>query len=393
MIIKPSNRIAEVKEYYFATKLAEIAEMNRQGKQIINLGIGSPDLAPPAEVIKELHRASVESDANKYQTYRGISELREAFANHYKEFLGVDLNSNAEILPLLGSKEGIMHISMSFLNPGDEVLVPNPAYPSYSICAELAGADVKYFDLKEENDWLPEIKQLEALSTRKTKMMWINYPNMPTGARINKKTLTELVSFARRHNILLCHDNPYNLILNADPMSVFIVADSKECCLELYSLSKCFNMAGWRVGAVMGHKDYIDTIMRYKSNMDSGMYKAVQKAAAIALGMGSSWFESLNREYSKRRELAQDIMALLDCKFEDEAAGLFVWARTPEYVSDVEEWVEQILQQAGVFLTPGFIFGTNGSRYVRISLCSTEEDFKKAFQKIDRHFIKSIAES
>lgn len=390
MIINPSDRIGEVKEYYFSRKLSQIAEMNKSGEPILNLGIGSPDLPPPTEVLEELSKAIWETDANKYQSYRGIPELRQAFADHYQQQMDVVLNPETEILPLIGSKEGIMHISMSFLSAGDQVLVPNPGYPSYSVTAELAGAEAIYYDLKESNNWLPDLGELEKKDLGKVKLMWINYPNMPTGAAADKAFFKRLVDFALRHRMLICHDNPYNLILNDSPMSIMNIDRAKECALELYSLSKCFNMAGWRVGALIGAKDYVDVVLRFKSNMDSGMYKAVQKASVVALNQGQDWYDGLNDIYRRRRERVWEIYDLLDCEYSRDSVGMFVWAKVPDYIVDVESWIEDILMQSRVFITPGFIFGTNGDRYIRIALCSDEEVFKKAFQKIDQLFIKSL---
>lgn len=391
MIIKPSKRIGEVKAYYFATKLAQIAEMNKSGVPVINLGIGSPDLLPPAEVIETLQASAEEVDANKYQSYKGIPELREAFAHHYKQQMSISIDPSSEILPLIGSKEGIMHISMSFLGEGDKVLVPNPGYPSYRVTAELAGAEPLFYDLTEKSNWLPDFAKIEENDLSAVKIMWINYPNMPTGASASRAFYKDLVSFAKRNEILICHDNPYNFILNDTPLSIFNIDGAKDCALELYSLSKCFNMAGWRVGALVGAKEYIDVVMRFKSNMDSGMYKPVQKAAAKALHLGEEWFESLNVHYRSRREKAREIFDLLDCSYSDDSVGMFVWAKVPDYIADVEGWIEEILVKARVFITPGFIFGTNGERYVRIALCSDESILQNAFDKIDQHFVKSIA--
>lgn len=391
MIINPSDRIGEVKEYYFSRKLAQIAEMSASGDPVLNLGIGSPDLLPPRAVMDALSRAIWEPDANKYQSYRSIPELRRAFASHYDRFMDVTLDPEKEILPLIGSKEGIMHISMSFLSAGDQVLVPNPGYPSYSVTAELAGATPIFYDLKEENGWLPDLELLESLDLSRVKIMWINYPNMPTGAGADLSFFRSLVSFAMRHKILICHDNPYNFILNDTPLSIFNVAEAKECALELCSLSKCFNMAGWRVGALIGGKDYVDLVLRFKSNMDSGMYKAVQKAAVVALDQGQQWFDELNEIYRKRRDKVWEIYDLLDCHYSKDSVGMFVWARVPDYISDVEAWIEDILIRTRVFITPGFIFGTNGDRYIRVALCSSEEIFKTAFNKIDQLFVKSLA--
>ncbi len=391
MIISPSHRIGEVKAYYFATKLAEIAEMNQSSQAVINLGIGSPDLLPPKKVIETLQQACELEDANKYQSYKGLPELRDAYAQHYKSQLEVTIDSKTEVLPLIGSKEGIMHIAMSFLGEGDEVLVPNPGYPSYRVTTELAGATARLYNLTEENGWKPDLAELSNQDLSRVKIMWINYPNMPTGAKVDLEFYQNLVDFALKHQLLICHDNPYNYILNDNPLSIFNVPRAKECAIELFSLSKCYNMAGWRVGALIGAKDYVDVVMRFKSNMDSGMYKAVQLAAVKALSVGQDWFEQLNEEYRERRKLVWQIFDLLDCRYDRESAGLFVWAKAPDYISDVESWVDEILYEARVFITPGFIFGSNGKRYVRIALCSNQNTLKEAFAKIDQHFIKSMA--
>jgi len=314
MIIKSSDRVGEVKTYYFATKLAEIAEMNARGEDVLNLGIGSPDLLPPQEVLNKLQSASEGLTANMYQSYKGIPELREAFTHHYQKMMNVNINPSSEVLPLIGSKEGIMHISMSFLNKGDQVLVPNPGYPSYKVTAELAGATPILYDLTEESNWLPNISSLEKNDLSRVKIMWINYPNMPTGATIDVQALEQLVAFAKRNKILICHDNPYNFILNDHPRSILSIDGAKQCCLELYSLSKCFNMAGWRVGALIGAKEYIDVVMRFKSNMDSGMYKPIQEAASVALHLEQDWFDTLNQTYKERRKIVHEVFFLFGLK-------------------------------------------------------------------------------
>lgn len=391
MIIKPSERIGDVKTYYFATKLAEVAEMNATGEQVINLGIGSPDLSPPAEVLDTLKNAIDKDGAHRYQSYRGLPVLREGFAHHYSEMLGVDVDPTKEVLPLIGSKEGIMHISMAFLDPGDEVLVPNPGYPSYRATAELAGAKTVYYDLTADQNWLPDMSQLGSLDTSKIKIMWLNYPHMPTGAKGSKELFVELVNWARKESILLCHDNPYNFILNDEPMSLLSIEGAKDCALELCSLSKCYNMAGWRVGAVLGDEDYINTILRYKSNMDSGMFRPVQEAAARALHMEQDWHDRMNKVYRERREEAYKLFDLLQCDYDTNAGGLFVWAKAPIYVSDVKTYINHILKDARVFITPGSIFGSNGEGYVRVALCSSIEDMKKARKRIESRFVNSIA--
>ena len=391
MIAKPSNRIGDVKTYYFATKLAEIAEMNARGEEVLNLGIGSPDLIPHREVLAVLHRASLEPKANMYQPYKGIPELRNGFADHYRKMLGVDINPDTEVLPLMGSKEGVLHISMSFLNEGDQVLVPNPGYPSYGVTAELAGATSISYNLTADSNWLPDIDALRSLDLKAVKIMWINYPNMPSGAIIDEENLRAIVLFAKRNEILLCHDNPYNFILNDHPRSIFNIEGARDCCLELYSLSKCFNMAGWRVGALIGAKQYIDVVMRFKSNMDSGMYRPIQEAAAYALSLGNEWFDELNNVYRERRDRVFEIFDLLDCTYVKDRGGLFVWAKAPSYIADVQKWADDILQEAKVFLTPGVVFGTNGKDYLRIALCTPVEQLEKARQRLESKFVKSIA--
>jgi len=342
MIIKPSERIGDVKTYYFATKLAEVAEMNATGEQVINLGIGSPDLSPPFEVLDTLKNAIDKDGAHRYQSYRGLPVLREGFAHHYSEMLGVDVDPTKEVLPLIGSKEGIMHISMAFLDPGDEVLVPNPGYPSYRATAELAGAKTVYYDLTADQNWLPDMSQLGSLDTSKIKIMWLNYPHMPTGAKGSKELFVELVNWARKESILLCHDNPYNFILNDEPMSLLSIEGAKDCALELCSLSKCYNMAGWRVGAVLGDEDYINTILRYKSNMDSGMFRPVQEAAARALHMEQDWHERMNKVYRERREEAYKLFDLLQCDYDTNAGGLFVYTKRRKglYNSGFHLWIQ-----------------------------------------------------
>ncbi len=391
MIIKPSNRIKEVQAYYFATKLAEIDAMRAKGDNVLNLGIGSPDLAPARAVIEELRRVCLAPDANQYQSYKGLPALRKAWANQYKTALNVHLDPDTEILPLIGSKEGVMHIAMTFLGQGDEVLVPNPGYPSYGLTAELAGGKALYYDLTEDRQWLPDLVELESQNLEKVKIMWVNYPNMPTGARANRDFFERLVAFGLKHRILICHDNPYNFILNDHPLSILSVPRAKECCIELVSLSKSYNMAGWRVGALIGSASYIDLVMRFKSNMDSGMYKPIQQAAVKALELDRTWFDNLNQIYLERKVVAQRIFDVLDCRYEESTSGLFVWAKAPMYIADVPSWVDEILHKAKVFITPGMVFGSNGDRYLRIALCSTVEQYQEALDRIENVIVKSIA--
>jgi len=385
MIISPANRISDVRQYYFARKLAEIAEMEKQGRTIINLGIGSPDLAPSDEVLAELHRASLEPSASKYQSYRGLPALRTAFASWYADKFDVNLNPESEVLPLIGSKEGIVHISMSFLNSGDEVLVPNPAYPAYATATKLAGATPRFYDLQEELNWLPDLKALGAQDLSAVKLMWLNYPNMPTGAKASLSFFEELVAFAKQHSILLCHDNPYAFILNSEGLSLLSVPGAREVALELNSLSKCFNMAGWRVGALLGSEDYLNEVMKFKSNVDSGMYKPVQLAATKALALGNDWYDQQNSIYTERRNIVWEIMDALDCAYDRHAVGLFVWGRLPSTAAKSEAFVDALLESTGVFITPGSIFGSNGSSYVRIALCSAQETLEAARDLIISH--------
>ena len=393
MIISPSDRIGKVKTYYFATKLAQIAQMNEEGAPIINLGIGSPDQLPPTAVIDKLGEASRGEDVNKYQSYTGLPQLKEAFADWYQRHFNVDVDPTKEVLPLIGSKEGIMHIAMSFLNPGDKVLVPDPGYPAYRMTTLLAGAEPLPFDLRADNDWQPDWEALEQEDLSKVKIMWVNYPNMPTGAKGSRVLFEKLIAFGKKHSILICHDNPYGFILNDQPMSIMEVAGAKEVALELNSLSKCYNMSGWRVGVMVANQEVISSVLKFKSNMDSGMYKPLQIAATEALSQDQAWFDSLNEEYERRRKVVWEIMDILQCQYDKDKAGLFVWGLVPQDINDTEAWVEEILQKTRVFITPGFIFGTNGAKYIRISLCTSVEIFQEALRKIEKYIIleKSIA--
>lgn len=383
MKIKEATRLESVETYYFAKKLAEIAKLNSSNEiQIINLGIGSPDLLPPQEVIDTLKDSASNVDANKYQSYKGLPILRDAFANWYNHFFQVAINSDKEVLPLMGSKEGIMHISMSLLNPGDEVLVPDPGYPTYRMTAALAGATPRFYNLKPENNWLPDLNELDSQDLSKVKLMWINYPHMPTGTKADISFYHDLIAFARERDILICNDNPYVFILNDSPISILQVEGAKNQCLELISLSKCYNMAGWRIGALIGHENAINTVLKFKSNMDSGMYRPLQEAAVKALSMDESWMRSLDDIYIKRKKIAQSIMSELGAKFEENSVGLFVWAKVEEQTKTVEEFCDDILKESKVFITPGHIFGKNGEGYIRISLCSSEALLQDALERI-----------
>jgi aspartate/methionine/tyrosine aminotransferase len=371
-----------VQEYYFSLKLAQIDRMRREGADIINLGIGSPDQAPSASTISALAASAAKPTSHGYQSYTGIPALRKAFADWYKKYFRVVLNPDNEILPLMGSKEGIMHISMAFVNPGDEVLIPDPGYPTYSSVTSLVGGIARKYDLSEKNGWLPDLESLERSDLSRVRLMWINYPNMPTGTKGTVGLFEKLVAFALKHNILLCNDNPYSFILNKDYLSVLEIDGAMDIALELNSLSKSQNMAGWRVGMVAGHRDYIKEVLKVKSNMDSGMFLAMQMAAVEALNNPESWYETINQVYIRRRKIVEEIMNLLDCKYDKNQAGLFMWGRIPESIKSCEEYVEEILNKSHVFITPGFIFGDNGLRYIRISLCATEERLSEAKDRI-----------
>ena len=380
-VIPPSDRLGETKEYYFATKLRELAALRAAGKDVINLGIGSPDLPPAPEVIAALTAAARRPDTHGYQPYSGRPELRRAFAGWYARYFATELDPETEILPLIGSKEGIMHISMAFLNPGDEVLVPNPGYPTYRSATELAGGTVRPYPLRAESGWLPDLNALETSDLSRVKIMWVNYPHMPTGAQAPAGFYRELIAFARRNGILICNDNPYAFILTEERTSLLSVPGAREVAIELSSLSKAQNMAGWRVGAVAGAEVYLKSIVRFKSNMDSGMYRPLQEAAVVALGLGEQWYEGLNATYRARRVVARRIMEALRCTYRTDQVGLFVWARCPEgetgyTVSDAA------LYDYDVFVTPGGIFGSAGEHYVRISLCSPVERLEEALDRL-----------
>ncbi|TXF89859.1 aminotransferase class I/II-fold pyridoxal phosphate-dependent enzyme [Neolewinella aurantiaca] len=380
-MISPAARLGETKEYYFSIKLRELAALRAQGKDIINLGIGSPDMPPAPEVVAALTETAQRPDVHGYQPYAGLPVLREAFAGWYKRYFDVSLDAGSEILPLIGSKEGIMHISMAFLNPGDEVLVPNPGYPTYRSATELAGGVIRDYRLSDATNWLPDLEALEASDLSKVKIMWVNYPHMPTGTAAPEGFYDRLVAFAQRNEILLCNDNPYAFILTETRKSLLSVPGAKAVALELSSLSKAQNLAGWRVGAVAGAKEYLQSIIRFKSNMDSGTFRPVQEAAAVALNLGPDWYESLNGHYRRRREIAFSIMDELGCTYRTDQVGLFVWARCPAG-TDGFAISDAALYDKDVFLTPGGIFGDEGNGYVRISLCSSEERLTEALTRL-----------
>ncbi|HPT21964.1 MAG TPA: aminotransferase class I/II-fold pyridoxal phosphate-dependent enzyme [Bacteroidales bacterium] len=382
MKVKPADRTASVQEYYFSQKLAQIDKMRNEGADIINLGIGSPDQPPSANTISALAEESKKENSHGYQSYTGIPALRKAFSEWYRKYFHVVLNPDSEILLLMGSKEGIMHISMAFVNPGDEVLVPDPGYPTYSSVTNLVGGIVRKYDLLEKNDWQPDLESLEKSDLSKVKLMWVNYPNMPTGAKGSMELFEKLVEFSGKHNILICNDNPYSFILNKDYKSILSVAGAKESVLELNSLSKSHNMAGWRIGMVAGHSEYLKSILKVKSNMDSGMFRGMQMAAVSALANPESWYDTVNDVYIKRRRIVEEIMDILKCKYEKSQSGLFMWGRIPDDVNDCEVYIENILEKAHVFITPGSIFGKNGKRYIRISLCASEKRLLEAKERI-----------
>ncbi len=384
MIVQPAKRLDNIQEYYFSKKLKEIAAMRSQGIDVLNLGIGSPDLPPLAEVSKLLGEQSCLPDVHAYQSYVGIPELRAAFADWYGRFFGVKLDPATEVLPLIGSKEGIMHIAMTFLEPGDVALVPNPGYPTYRAASELAGAEVVEFPLTAENGWLPDLDALEQTDLRRVKILWVNYPNMPTSAHANAPFFEKLIAFGKRHNILIVNDNPYSFILNDDHLSLLSVPGAMGVALELNSLSKSHNLAGWRVGVLAGRADYLGHVVRFKSNMDSGMFKPVQLAAALALQATPEWYENLNAIYRQRREKAYELLDLLGCVWEPGATGMFVWAKVPSQYQNGYELTDLLLNEAHVFITPGGIFGSNGDGYVRISLCSKTEVFETAISRIKK---------
>jgi len=388
MEIEVAKRLQHTEEYYFSKKLREIEELNKAGAQVINLGIGSPDLAPHPDVIKVLHEQASLQTTHGYQNYKGAPVLRQAIADWYARYYQVSLNPNTEILPLIGSKEGIVHICMTYLQEGDEVLIPNPGYPAYASAVRISGATAIPYTLTQENNWLVDFDALEQLDLSKVKLMWINYPHMPTGALANKEFFEKVVAFGKKHNILICHDNPYSFILNESPQSILSVEGAKDVCIELNSLSKSSNMAGWRIGMLVADEARIAEILRFKSNMDSGMFLPVQVAAATALNLDKSWYTDLNKIYAERRKKVFEIMDLLNCQYSTDQVGLFVWARIPATYKDCYEICDAVLYDASVFITPGGIFGTAGEQYIRISLCASVEVFDQAIERIKSKIIR-----
>jgi len=378
-MISKANRLNSVKEYYFSTKLREVRALAQQGKPIINLGIGSPDLSPPEEVI----RAMKDADVHSYQSYQGIPELRQAVSEFYGSHYGVSLDPERQVLPLMGSKEGILHISMAFLNPGDQVLLPDPGYPTYASVTNLVEAIPLSYRLQEENNWWPDFEELERMDLEKVKLMWVNYPHMPTGSNGARPLFEKLIEFGSKHDILIVNDNPYSFILNEQPMSILSVPGAKEVAIELNSLSKTFNMAGWRVGMVVGNEEYLKVVLQVKSNMDSGMFYGIQMGAAKAMRLPRSWFEKTNAIYEQRRKIVWDICDMLGLKFDRDSSGLFVWARIPSG-RESEEFCDEILYDHDVFVTPGTVFGKQGAGYVRFSLCVPDEEIREVQKRLSK---------
>ena len=382
-MIKQSDRLNSVEGYYFSKKLREVSNMIQSGESVINMAIGSPDLFPSIRVIDEIKNSLSDSFAHKYQSYQGLPELRDAIAKFYNKFFGVELNPLNEVLPLMGSKEGIMHISLAFLNPGDEVLIPNPGYPTYLSVTKLVEANPIFYNLSEKNSWFPNLSELENKDLSKVKLMWINYPNMPTGASANLDQFQKLLEFAKTNNILLINDNPYSFILNDDYLSLLKVKGYKDFVLELNSLSKSFNMSGWRVGMLVGSSDNITKVLKVKSNMDSGMFYGIQKGAIAALNLDKSWFKDLNKVYLKRRKLIWNIADKLNCSYDKNSKGLFVWAKLPNHIKSSEQYIDTLLKEKKIFIAPGTIFGSNGEGYIRFSLCIDEVKIDEALKRIE----------
>ena len=377
-MIQTADRLDTVQEYYFSKKLREVRGLMAKGRPIINMGIGSPDLTPSENVINAIQNSVTDAGAHQYQSYQGLPELREAIAKFYLSKFGVEADATNEILPLMGSKEGIMHISMAFLNEGDEVLIPNPGYPTYTAVSKLVGAVPKYYDLLEDKGWFPDLEELEKEDLTKVKLMWVSYPHMPTGAIARKIQLEKLIAFAQRNNILLINDNPYSFVLNDNPTSILSIEGAKDVALELNSLSKTFNMAGWRVGMVLGNEENLKSILKVKSNMDSGMFYGIQKGAIAALESSQEWFDNLNKVYGARKELMLQLVKKLGCTYDSTSVGMFVWAKLPYGVPSAEKFIDDILYDKDIFITPGTIFGSNGEGYIRFSLCVTEEKIQEA---------------
>lgn len=381
--IKPADRLSAVAEYYFSRKLKEVAKLNAEGKDIISLAIGSPDMPPSKGTIDKLCETARQDDAHGYQPTMGTPELRQAMSDFYKRWYGVCLDPQTEIQPLIGSKEGILHVTLAFVNPGDKVLVPNPGYPTYTSLSKILGAEVVNYNLREGNGWQPDFNELESMDLTGVRLMWTNYPNMPTGAPAQMETYRKLVSFARRHSIVVVNDNPYSFILNENPVSLLQVEGAKDCCIEFNSMSKSHNMPGWRVGMCATNPTFIQWILKIKSNIDSGTFRGIQLAAAEAYNNSDEWHRQANiNTYRQRRKLAEQIMQQLGCTFDENQVGMFLWGRIPDKYANAEELTEKVLYEARVFITPGFIFGSNGERYIRISLCAKDMKIKEALERI-----------
>lgn len=381
--IQPANRLAQVSEYYFSRKLKEVAQLNAEGNDIISLAIGSPDMPPSKQTIDKLCETAHNPNAHGYQPTMGTPELREAMAEFYKRWYDVDLDPRTEIQPLIGSKEGILHVTLAFVNPGEEVLVPNPGYPTYTSLSKILGAKVVNYNLREDNGWQPDFDELEKMDLSRVKLMWTNYPNMPTGGNSRMETYERLVKFAQDHSIVIVNDNPYSFILNDNPMSLLQVKGAKDCCIEFNSMSKSHNMPGWRVGLCASNPTFISWILKIKSNIDSGTFRGLQLAAAEAYRNADEWHHEANvLTYSSRRKYAEQIMDVLGCRYDATQVGMFLWGKIPEKYAEVEDLTERVLHEARVFITPGFIFGSNGKRYIRISLCAKEQQLKTALNRI-----------
>ena len=381
--IKPADRLSVVTEYYFSRKLKEVAKLNAEGKDIISLAIGSPDMPPSKGTIDKLCETARQDDAHGYQPTMGTPELRQAMSDFYKRWYGVCLDPQTEIQPLIGSKEGILHVTLAFVNPGDKVLVPNPGYPTYTSLSKILGAEVVNYNLREGNGWQPDFDELENMDLTGVRLMWTNYPNMPTGAPAQMETYRKLVSFARRHSIVVVNDNPYSFILNENPVSLLQVEGAKDCCIEFNSMSKSHNMPGWRIGMCATNPTFIQWILKIKSNIDSGTFRGIQLAAAEAYNNSDEWHRQANiNTYRQRRKLAEQIMQQLGCTFDENQVGMFLWGRIPDKYANAEELTEKVLHEARAFITPGFIFGSNGERYIRISLCAKDVKIKEALERI-----------
>lgn len=382
--IVPAKRVSEIQEYYFSRRLREVAQLNAQGADIISLGIGGPDRPPHSSVISTLADEAAKPGNHSYQPYVGIPQLRQAMADWYNRWYGVTLNPDTEIQPLIGSKEGILHVSLAFLNPGDGVLVPNPGYPTYTSVSRLAQAEIFNYDLTEEGGWMPDFDALERLPLDRIKLMWINYPHMPTGTPASLELFEKIVAFGKKHNIVIAHDNPYSFILNEKPLSLLQVDGARDIAIEMNSMSKSHNMAGWRVGMLASNPTFINWILKVKSNIDSGQFKPLMLAAVKGLEADKDWYDEVNATYASRRKVAEEIMSALNCTFDPSQKGLFLWGRIPDDEASSESLADRVLYEGRVFITPGFIFGSNGDRYIRISLCATEDNMRKAFDRINK---------